>query len=72
MDEVNTWISAPSPPSSVPAVLAVKGIAPVTALAACGGAWVLVRSGVGMPPAGLSYPLDEDRGRKTCIAPDDR
>jgi hypothetical protein len=33
-------VCGPSPPSSVPAVLVVKGIAPETALAACGGAWV--------------------------------
>ena len=45
MDASEYEIVGPSPPSSMPAVLTVKGIAPEPALAACGGAtihWVSI------------------------------
>ena len=58
MDGSERGVLGPSPPSSVPAVLAVKGIAPETALAACGGASVPACTRPVVPPAGLSYPLE--------------
>jgi transposase len=42
-------------------VLAVKGIAPETALAASGGAWVFVLARLVVPPAGLSKLLEKKR-----------
>jgi len=69
MDGCERRVFGPSPPSSVPAVLAVKGIAPETALAACGGASLMACPGPFAPPAGAQLPA----GREiTCIAPVDR
>jgi hypothetical protein len=59
----------PSPSSSVPTVLAVKGIAPETALAACGGASVTSCSRPVAPPAGAQLPAGVEI---TCIAPVNR
>jgi len=58
----------PSSPSSVPAVLAVKRIAPKPALAACGGASVIASSGPFVPPAGAQLPAG---GEIPYIAPVD-
>lgn len=69
MDGSEFNLSGPSPPSSVPAVLAVKGIAPETALAACGGASVPACIGPVVPPAGAQLPAGV---KITCIAPADR
>jgi len=69
MDGSERDIFGPSPPSSVPAVLAVKGIAPTPALAACGGASAFACSRPAMPPAGAQLPAGEEI---TCIAPVDR
>jgi hypothetical protein len=52
MDERQSERFVPSSPSSVPTVLAIKSIAPETALAACGGASVFGWSRLGVPPAG--------------------
>jgi len=69
MDASEYEIVSPSPPSSMPAVLTVKGIAPEPALAACGGAWVVVCSRPVVPPAGAQ----QTAGIKiTCIIPVDR
>jgi hypothetical protein len=69
MDGGEFGVIVPSPPSSVPAVLAVKGIAPETALAACGGAWVLARAMSVVPPAGALLTAG---GKIACIASVDR
>ena len=69
MDGSERGVTGPSPPSSVPTVLAVKGIAPETALAACGGASVAAYSGPVVPPAGAQLPAGVEI---TCIAPVDR
>jgi hypothetical protein len=62
-------VISPSPPSSVPAVLAVKGIAPETALAACGGASVPTGAVARVPPAGAQQTAGEEI---RCIAPADQ
>ena len=69
MDGSERGTFGPSPPSSVPTVLAVKGIAPETALAACGGASVAVCSNLVVPPAGAQLPAGVEI---TCIAPGNR
>jgi hypothetical protein len=56
MDVSERGVFGPSPPSSVPAVLAVKGIAPETALAASGGASMQAGSWSVAPPAGAQLP----------------
>jgi hypothetical protein len=56
MDVSERGVFGPSPPSSVPAVLAVKGIAPETALAAFGGASIQEESRPVAPPAGAQLP----------------
>jgi hypothetical protein len=69
MDGSERGVFGPSPPSSVPAVLAVKGIAPVTALAAYGGTSVPACPRQVAPPAGAQLPAGVEI---TCIAPVDR
>lgn len=69
MDESEFGIFSPSPPSSVPAVLAFKGIAPETALAACGGAWVSTCSEGGRASGGAQLTVGD---KITCIALVDR
>ena len=69
MDESEFEIFSPSPPSSVPAVLAVKGIAPETALAAFGGAWISTCCEGGRASGGAQLTAGVEI---TCIALTDR